>query len=261
MKRLSVYGFLLLGMSLQVQAANPCCSVTGIDARTGVVLAKENATGRAFQFKASNASLLRELRLGAPVYANFNAKQVSLDGRSACCAIIDAAVAASLAAPMSAQVAAVSAPPPAPAANASAAAVSAPATPVPAPTSPNVATSPSANAAPVVTRAAGAMEIPAAASERPVAKDKQQVAKNIESNSLAGALGLPQVSYGTPQMLDAATPGAPLTRGKSRPTSVNSNLVHLRGIDGIKQATNVPDEVKDLLVMHAMNLPPDQIDH
>jgi hypothetical protein len=240
MKRIRILGFLLLGISLQAQAANPCCTVTAIDARTGVVMAKDNASARAFQFKAPNVSLLRELRIGAPVYANFSAKQVSLDGRSACCAIIDAG---------------------APAASASALAASPPATPVPAATSPNLAASAPASTAPVAVRAGGALETPATTAERTAAKVPQQSVKSAESAALAGALGLPQVSYGTPQMQDAATPGAPLMRGKSKPTSVNSNLVHLRGIDGIKQATNVPEEVKDFLVMHAMNLPPDQIDH
>ena len=78
----------------------------------------------------------------------------------------------------------------------------------------------------------------------------------------SAAFALPVVSYGTPQLSAASTtPGSVLARQGSKTASVNSNLVHLRGIDGIKQATNVPDEVKDLLVMHASALPPDQIDH
>lgn len=64
-----------------------CCAVTAIDARSASVTAKENASGRLFQFHVANAALLRSLRIGAPVYANFSRKQVSLDARSACCTI------------------------------------------------------------------------------------------------------------------------------------------------------------------------------
>ena len=65
-----------------------CCSVTVIDSRTGVVTAKENANGRMFEFRATNAALLATFHPGSPVYANFSAKQVSLDGKTACCPII-----------------------------------------------------------------------------------------------------------------------------------------------------------------------------
>ncbi len=41
-----------------------------------------------FQFQASNAVLLKSLRPGTQVYANFTGKQVSLDGRSICCQIV-----------------------------------------------------------------------------------------------------------------------------------------------------------------------------
>jgi hypothetical protein len=46
-----------------------------------------NATGGVFQFRVTNANLLNGLRVGQGVYANFGAKQVSLDGKSPCCTI------------------------------------------------------------------------------------------------------------------------------------------------------------------------------
>jgi hypothetical protein len=254
MKRRCTLELLLLGISLQAQALAPCCSVTGIDARSGMVTAKENATGRAFQFQATNASMLRELRIGAPVYANFSAKQVSLDGRSACCAIVGAAAPVSLPAPMPA----VTAPLPAPAARV-------PATPTPVAASANVAASPvtaSSNVNTDAARASSAAQTPAAVQPQTAATSSRQLVTAVQSAPLAAAFALPVVSYGTPRLSTAATtPGSPLAREGSKTASVNSNLVHLRGIDGIKQATNVPDEVKDLLVMHASALPPDQIDH
>lgn len=68
-------------------AATPCCAVTEIGAR-GLVTAKENNGERSFQFQVSDALLLRRLRVGAPVYANFETRQVSLDGVKACCEIL-----------------------------------------------------------------------------------------------------------------------------------------------------------------------------
>lgn len=71
----------------QSQSAAPCCGITKIDAATGLVTANVTANGSVFQFKVADARALAGLRLGQRVYANFSGKQVSIDGRSACCAI------------------------------------------------------------------------------------------------------------------------------------------------------------------------------
>ena len=63
------------------QAPPPAASVTSVDARTGVVTAKVNASGQQFEFTLSNAAQVKTLRIGQPVYANFTTKQVSLDGQ------------------------------------------------------------------------------------------------------------------------------------------------------------------------------------
>jgi chitobiase/beta-hexosaminidase-like protein len=76
-----------LAPASRAQALLPC-SVTAIDARTGVVSAKVNASGAPFQFMVTNAKLLAVLRLGQGVYANFTTGQVSLDGKVMCCKII-----------------------------------------------------------------------------------------------------------------------------------------------------------------------------
>ncbi|MGA8050667.1 MAG: hypothetical protein WCA09_10900, partial [Burkholderiales bacterium] len=49
-----------------------------------------NSDGHVFQFHATNAA---SLHVGSPVYANFASKQVSLDGKSACCSIVAAGAA------------------------------------------------------------------------------------------------------------------------------------------------------------------------
>lgn len=63
-------------------AAPACCGITSIDARQNLASARENSTGRSFQFKANNPTAMASLRAGQHVYANFPAKQVSLDGKS-----------------------------------------------------------------------------------------------------------------------------------------------------------------------------------
>ena len=98
MKRGLAVVLFLFGISLPLYAANPCCTITAVDSRTGLVTGKENASGRMFQFQAGNAGLLKLLRPGTPVYANFTAKQVSLDGRNSCCQIVGVSAGAATAA-------------------------------------------------------------------------------------------------------------------------------------------------------------------
>jgi N-acetylneuraminic acid mutarotase len=73
----------------------PCCGIVAIDANTGIITAKVNATGNVFQFKPngyspidglrSNPGALASLKPGQVVYANFTNHQVSLDGQRVCC--------------------------------------------------------------------------------------------------------------------------------------------------------------------------------
>jgi len=74
--------------TLPAYAATPCCTITSVNASTGVVTADETATGRAFQFGVKNAALLKTLHAGSPVYANFTSRQVSVDGANPCCSIV-----------------------------------------------------------------------------------------------------------------------------------------------------------------------------
>jgi hypothetical protein len=85
------------------QAPAPAASVTSIDARTGVVTAKVNASGQPFQFTLSNAAQVKTLRIGQAVYANFAAKQVSLDGQHVAGQIISVGPASKAAGAASAQ--------------------------------------------------------------------------------------------------------------------------------------------------------------
>jgi Cu/Ag efflux protein CusF len=69
-------------------AATPCCKVIDI-AANGQVTAREINGTRTISFQVSDIALLRGLKSGAPVYANFDTKQVSLDGKKVCCKILN----------------------------------------------------------------------------------------------------------------------------------------------------------------------------
>lgn len=77
----------LLACTRLLHAIAPCCAVTAVDSKAGIVTATENATGRSFTFKA-NATVLSGLRAGSPIYANFTSRQVSTNGVAPCCAIV-----------------------------------------------------------------------------------------------------------------------------------------------------------------------------
>ena len=79
-------------------AAAPCCGVTNIS-RDGQVTAQETRGARTFQFQVADPAQLRTLRVGAPVYANFDTKQVSLDGKKPCCTILNISTTAKLTGP------------------------------------------------------------------------------------------------------------------------------------------------------------------
>jgi Cu/Ag efflux protein CusF len=76
---------------LKSSAGAPCCAIVAIDAATATVTAKDN-TGKTFQFTVSDAALLRSLRVGQSVFADFMKANVSLKYGEPCCNIIKAAV-------------------------------------------------------------------------------------------------------------------------------------------------------------------------
>ena len=68
-------------------AAIPCCGIIAIDQGTGIVTARENASGKTFQFKAS-ADTLKTLHVGQSIDADFNGGRVGLPGVAPCCGIV-----------------------------------------------------------------------------------------------------------------------------------------------------------------------------
>ena len=99
MKRITCLSFLVLvtvlvapsvayaGQPVRRPSA-PCCVITGFTPVDGVVAARETATGRAFQFKVTDSALLKALKVGQKVYANFTTRKVSVDGVVPCCSFI-----------------------------------------------------------------------------------------------------------------------------------------------------------------------------
>ena len=63
-----------------IRPVEPCCGITTVDLKTGLVTAKENSTGYLFTFKLAVADVrvLRSLRPGQKVWADFATKKVSL---------------------------------------------------------------------------------------------------------------------------------------------------------------------------------------
>ncbi len=75
-------------LNVPAAAAEPC-SITAIDARTGIVSARDRANGRVIRFKVADAALLRSVKVGQSVYADSGTQKVSLDGAAPCCAILN----------------------------------------------------------------------------------------------------------------------------------------------------------------------------
>ena len=73
--------------------ASPCCSITAIDVRSGMVTAADASGKRTFRFKVT-AAQLRGLKVGQKVWADFDTQKVSVDGVAPCCTMMDAAGAA-----------------------------------------------------------------------------------------------------------------------------------------------------------------------
>ncbi len=81
---------LVLAFAIDARAIEPCCGITAINTKTGIVTARVNSTGQTFQFAVKNAATLSSLKIGQGIYANLSAKQASLDGRTASFAIVNA---------------------------------------------------------------------------------------------------------------------------------------------------------------------------
>src|SRR5579872_891729 len=224
-----------------------CCMVTTPDSRTGIVAARESATGRTFEFRVTDTTVLSKLRPGSPVYANFNAKLVSLDGKTACCQIIGAPQAAAPAnAPHN-----------------------------PPPSQPNSSAPPAAAKSAPLRATAVVPQTQLPSRPNPCAGQNEPSKQSPASNVLH-QVGTPTGSFGA-----SICAGTPYQRRfvMTRPTlrfdqrtvtasgqgvTASAPILHIRGLDGIQQAQAqnlIPKTVADILAMHVRALPAGQSDH
>lgn len=74
----------------KAKQGEPCCNVVAIDAKTGIVSARDKTTGKTFKFNVSDKAMLKGLKAGDAVQANFAAGQVAIKKYSVepCCNIV-----------------------------------------------------------------------------------------------------------------------------------------------------------------------------
>lgn len=263
-----------------------CCDITAIDKAKSLVSARERASGRIVEFKVGNSAVLQKLQVGQAVHANFDAKQVSVDGKTMCCAITSVAAAPAMAS---------KAPPPSlagqkpmqpPQAQPPAKTAAAePAKPMGAPQGlPGQKTpgQPSA-AGPLAQGPMGRQapdKTPGSTPSQPMGMGPGRTpgtpggppsgpgAGAGLAGGAAGAAGVskaetartnepvPQVTAGT--IRPAQTPGGKVVM-QLPVRARNPNILELKGIDEIRGAPGLRQEAKDFLVLHARTL--DAEDH
>jgi hypothetical protein len=69
--KLSAAAVAALMIATATYAAAPCCSITAIDARSGLVTLRDSTTGHVTQVKVNNLAALKNLKVG---------QQVALEG-------------------------------------------------------------------------------------------------------------------------------------------------------------------------------------
>ena len=75
---LIVGGPIAVSVPPEVSAATPCCSITAIDTKTGIITAKDTATGETFEFKLGNAAQIRNIKIGDQVSTDFQNREVTV---------------------------------------------------------------------------------------------------------------------------------------------------------------------------------------
>jgi Cu/Ag efflux protein CusF len=87
---LMVVGLVVIAPASPVDADTPCCVITTIDAKTRRVTARDERVKRTLEFKVLDPMVLRQLKVGQRVFADFKIMKVSVrpDGRAPCCDIV-----------------------------------------------------------------------------------------------------------------------------------------------------------------------------
>jgi Cu/Ag efflux protein CusF len=273
-----------------VNPGQPCCQITSINAATAVVTAKVNSSGQSFQFTVKDAALLRSLRVGQHVFANFTSSQVSVDGAQPCCQIVSLAKPVGMGNTVAGQSLGNAANPANPCCEITninhvgpidgivTAKVSATgqtfqfkvtgaallnSLKVGQGVFANFKTQQvSVNGAQPCCNITGTGQAPSVPQAAKVPTGGKGVSPAGQSAKLQPIV-LPKLAFGTPQTVKAGASKQPL--GVSQYLRLapvgNATLVHLHGLDGIKQATGLPQGVQDFLFLHAQKLPPGEVDN
>jgi hypothetical protein len=81
---------LVCGLALaagEAYSSEPCCGITSVNAKSGLVKARALDGSRTFQFTVKDKSALSQLRAGQQIYADFGTHQVSINEGSPCCSM------------------------------------------------------------------------------------------------------------------------------------------------------------------------------
>jgi len=70
--------FKTLKVTVRPSSASPCCAISAVDARSGVVTLKENGTGRPFELTVKDSRVLGTLKVGQTVDANVSAGTIAV---------------------------------------------------------------------------------------------------------------------------------------------------------------------------------------
>lgn len=220
-------GILSLAVALMMvqPAGTPqlkCCyRVTAIDGASGVVSAAAG-TGEMIRFQLPDRSLLSRVKVEQQVYVDVTTRQVGLDARRACCAMIGGPI------------------------RPATGAVPGAAGNVPAATTP----------ATTATAAAGPGRDTAGAGRQAVGAAVRPISNILPSISY----GPPQPRTSAPVVAKTrfeARTIATTVGGRG----VTSPVLHLRGLKAVEEAPGLPDGARRLLAMAVRRVPRDQSDH
>jgi hypothetical protein len=70
--------FKTLKVTVRPSGVTPCCAISAVDARSGVVTLKENGTGRPFELTVKDSMVLGTLKVGQTVDANVSAGTIAV---------------------------------------------------------------------------------------------------------------------------------------------------------------------------------------
>ena len=75
---LIIGGSIAVSVPPEVFGGTPCCSITTIDKKTGIVTAKDTATGETIEFRLGDAAQIGNIKIGDQVSTDSRAREVTV---------------------------------------------------------------------------------------------------------------------------------------------------------------------------------------